>query len=97
MCRGRGVGNYILGRTLGEGAFAKVKVARHAITGSMVAVKMINKTRTTDEYVLRNLHPGEGDAADAAAATPGMLRCMKYSGRRTNTTASCARWPAAGR
>ena len=50
------IGNYILGRTLGEGAFAKVKAARHAITGSHVAIKIINKVQTKDEYVLRNLH-----------------------------------------
>ena len=50
------IGNYIVGKTLGEGAFAKVKSATHAITGTHVAMKIINKTKIKDPYVLRNLH-----------------------------------------
>ena len=30
------VGNYLLGRTIGEGSFAKVKEALHVITGELV-------------------------------------------------------------
>ena len=36
-------GNYILGDTIGEGAFAKVKVAKHIYTGEKVAIKILNK------------------------------------------------------
>ena len=36
-------GNYILEETIGEGAFAKVKLARHIQTGEKVAIKIINK------------------------------------------------------
>ena len=50
------IGNYILGKTLGEGAFAKVKAAVHAITGTSVAMKIVNKNKIRDPYVLRNLH-----------------------------------------
>lgn len=49
------IGNYIIGKTLGEGAFAKVKAGVHAITGTNVAIKIINKTKIKDSYVLRNL------------------------------------------
>ena len=36
-------GNYILGDTIGEGAFAKVKIAQHIYTGEKVAIKIFNK------------------------------------------------------
>ena len=36
-------GNYILGETIGEGAFAKVKLAKHIFTGEKVAIKILNK------------------------------------------------------
>lgn len=38
-------GLYHLGRTLGRGHFAVVKLARHVNTGQLVAVKMIEKTK----------------------------------------------------
>lgn len=31
------VGNYLLGRTVGEGSFAKVKEALHVVTGELVS------------------------------------------------------------
>lgn len=37
------IGQYILGKNLGIGAFGKVKLATHAITGHKVAVKILNK------------------------------------------------------
>lgn len=37
------IGNYIFGKTLGEGNFARVKLARHRITGLEAAVKIIDK------------------------------------------------------
>ncbi|XP_040399652.1 serine/threonine-protein kinase MARK2 isoform X4 [Cygnus olor] len=55
MLRGRGsapsaeeqphVGNYRLLKTIGKGNFAKVKLARHVLTGKEVAVKIIDKTQ----------------------------------------------------
>lgn len=38
-------GLYHLGRTLGRGHFAVVKLGRHVSTGQLVAVKMIDKTK----------------------------------------------------
>ncbi|WCJ41222.1 CBL-interacting protein kinase 23 [Euphorbia peplus] len=39
------VGRYELGRTLGEGTFAKVKFARHVLTGDNVAIKILDKEK----------------------------------------------------
>ncbi|XP_062391965.1 MAP/microtubule affinity-regulating kinase 3, partial [Sardina pilchardus] len=39
------VGNYRLLKTIGKGNFAKVKLARHTLTGKEVAVKIIDKTQ----------------------------------------------------
>lgn len=38
-------GLYHLGRTLGRGHFAVVKLARQVTSGDLVAVKMIDKTK----------------------------------------------------
>ncbi|KAL7444039.1 hypothetical protein ACHAXH_008013 [Discostella pseudostelligera] len=39
------IGQYVLGKNLGIGAFGKVKLATHAITGHKVAVKILNKAK----------------------------------------------------
>lgn len=43
------VGKYELGRTVGEGTFAKVKFARNVETGSSVAIKILDR-----DQVLKN-------------------------------------------
>jgi len=50
------IGNYELHRTLGEGAFAKVKLATHRLTNVKVAVKIIDKEKLPDEYAIANVH-----------------------------------------
>ncbi|XP_064594721.1 hormonally up-regulated neu tumor-associated kinase homolog A-like [Liolophura sinensis] len=50
------VGNYLLGRTLGEGSFAKVKEGLHVLTGEKVAIKVVDKKRAKeDSYVRKNM------------------------------------------
>ncbi|XP_066289008.1 uncharacterized protein [Branchiostoma lanceolatum] len=50
------VGSYLIGRTLGEGSFAKVREGLHAVTGEKVAIKVIDKkTAREDAYISRNL------------------------------------------
>ena len=44
------VGKYELGRTLGEGTFAKVKFAKNVETGDCVAIKILDR-----DQVLRHL------------------------------------------
>uniref|UniRef100_A0A8D2JLC8 non-specific serine/threonine protein kinase n=1 Tax=Varanus komodoensis TaxID=61221 RepID=A0A8D2JLC8_VARKO len=50
------VGNYLIGRKLGEGSFAKVREGLHVVTAEKVAVKVIDKKRAKkDTYVTKNL------------------------------------------
>src|SRR5688572_13394321 len=37
------LGDYKVGKTIGEGAFSKVKIATHTETGTKVAIKIIDK------------------------------------------------------
>lgn len=41
----RRVGKYDVGRTIGEGTFAKVKFARNSETGEPVAIKILDKDK----------------------------------------------------
>ncbi|TPX44830.1 hypothetical protein SeMB42_g04190 [Synchytrium endobioticum] len=49
------IGHYVLDRTLGEGNFAKVRLATHTLTGQKVAVKIIDKTKL-DKATAKKLH-----------------------------------------
>eukprot|EP00392_Amoebophrya_sp_AT5.2_P012420 g12523.t1 len=54
------IGHYILGKTIGEGTFGKVKLGTHILTGEKVAVKILEKERIVDvadvERVAREIH-----------------------------------------
>ena len=39
------IGHYVLGHTIGQGSFGKVKLAEHEITGHKVAVKILNRQK----------------------------------------------------
>jgi MAP/microtubule affinity-regulating kinase len=56
LAKGVYVGNYELQQTLGEGAFAKVKLGIHRLTNQKVAIKIIDKTKLPDEYSMKNIH-----------------------------------------
>ena len=45
----KNVGSYILGETLGEGAFGKVKVGNHIQTNEKCAIKILDKEKMEDE------------------------------------------------
>ncbi|KAH7387104.1 hypothetical protein KP509_16G005500 [Ceratopteris richardii] len=49
------VGKYELGRTLGEGTFAKVKSARNTVTGEDVAIKIINKEKILKHKMVKQI------------------------------------------
>ena len=62
------IGNYILGKTIGQGTFGKVKIGLHMITGEKVAVKILEKSRIKEaadvervtreiRILKRNRHP----------------------------------------
>ena len=42
------MGHYILGKTLGEGTFGKVRLGTHILTGEKVAVKVLEKSKIKD-------------------------------------------------
>jgi 5'-AMP-activated protein kinase, catalytic alpha subunit len=50
------VGNYLLGNTVGEGTFGKVKIAIHIPTGEKVAVKILEKKRIQDQADVRRVN-----------------------------------------
>ena len=50
------VGNYILGKTIGEGTFGKVKIAVHIPTGEKVAVKVLEKSRIKEQADIRRVN-----------------------------------------
>jgi len=56
----RKVGHYVMGKTLGEGTFGKVREGLHVYTGEKVAVKMLEKEKIRDlsdvERVAREIH-----------------------------------------
>ena len=56
----RKIGQYILGKSIGEGTFGKVKIGTHITTGEKVAVKILEKSKITDvtdvERVSREIH-----------------------------------------
>lgn len=46
------VGKYELGRTLGEGTFAKVKFAKNVETGENVAIKILDKEKVLKHHMI---------------------------------------------
>jgi len=58
--RAKSIGHYILGKTIGEGTFGKVKIGTHIMTGERVAVKVLEKERIVEvadvERVAREVH-----------------------------------------
>ncbi|XP_078006521.1 MAP/microtubule affinity-regulating kinase 3 isoform X5 [Phascolarctos cinereus] len=72
------IGNYRLLKTIGKGNFAKVKLARHILTGREVAIKIIDKTQlnpTSLQKLFREVrimkilnHPNIGEVFDYLVA-----------------------------
>ncbi|CAG9312199.1 unnamed protein product [Blepharisma stoltei] len=58
--RSRSIGHYILGKTIGQGTFGKVKIGTHILTGEKVAIKILEKAKISDkndvERVAREIH-----------------------------------------
>ena len=56
----RDIGDYTIGKTIGEGTFGKVKLGIHKMTGEKVAIKILEKKRIIDvadiERVSREIH-----------------------------------------
>lgn len=56
----RTIGHYLVGRSLGQGTFGKVRLGTHLITGEKVAIKILEKDKIKDqsdvERVTREIH-----------------------------------------
>jgi len=50
------VGQYMIGRTIGEGTFGKVKLAVHIPTGEKVAIKILEKGRIKEQGDVRRVN-----------------------------------------
>jgi len=54
------IGGYIIGKTIGEGTFGKVKLGTHILTKAKIAVKILEKSKIVDvadyERVSREIH-----------------------------------------
>ena len=54
------IGDYTIGKTIGEGTFGKVKLGVHKMTAEKVAIKILEKKRIIDvadiERVAREIH-----------------------------------------
>lgn len=51
----RRVGKYELGRTIGEGTFAKVRIAKNTETGDHVAIKIIDKEKVQKKRLVEQV------------------------------------------
>lgn len=60
MTKQKGVGYYVIGKTIGEGTFGRVKLGQHLLTGEVVAIKVLEKAKIVEvadvERVARELH-----------------------------------------
>uniref|UniRef100_A0A671WRK5 non-specific serine/threonine protein kinase n=1 Tax=Sparus aurata TaxID=8175 RepID=A0A671WRK5_SPAAU len=80
------IGNYRLLKTIGKGNFAKVKLARHILTGKEVAIKIIDKTQlnpTSLQKLFREVrimkglnHPNIGKAHILCTTQWGLRLCV---------------------
>lgn len=52
----RRVGKYELGKTIGEGTFAKVRFARNSETGDAVAIKILDKEKILKHKLVEQVY-----------------------------------------
>jgi len=94
------IGNYRLLKTIGKGNFAKVKLARHILTGKEVAVKIIDKTQLNSsslQKLFREVrimkvlnHPNIVKLFEVIETEKTLYLVMEYaSGGRCGTASSC--------
>lgn len=83
------VGKYELVRTIGQGAFAKVKLARNTETGNLVAIKVIEKSKVVNggkaEQIKREIsimklvkHPNVVELYEVMASKSRIYLVMEY-------------------
>mgnify|MGYP003405038799 CR=1 FL=1 len=50
------IGYYLLGKTIGEGTFGKVKLATHTLTGEKVAIKILEKAKILENEEIERIN-----------------------------------------
>ena len=69
-------GNYILEETIGEGAFAKVKLAKHIITGEKVAIKILPKQNNVSN--INTINNKNSNNISKIQKEINILRCLHH-------------------
>ena len=46
--KSKSIGHYLLGKSIGQGTFGKVKLGTHILTGEKVAIKVLDKHRIVE-------------------------------------------------
>lgn len=77
----RRVGKYELGRTIGEGTFAKVKFARNSETGEPVAIKIIDKEKVLKHKLVEQIK--REVATMKLIKHPNVVRLYEVMGSKT--------------
>ncbi|XP_020254714.1 CBL-interacting protein kinase 32-like [Asparagus officinalis] len=77
----RRVGDYELGRTIGEGTFAKVKFARNAKTGEAVAIKILDKEKVLKHKLVEQIK--REIATMKLIKHPNVVRLYEVMGSKT--------------
>ena len=75
------IGQYVVGFKLGQGAFGVVREGTHKITGEVVALKLINKTTISKDYLKKHIYrePQILQRLYVQHATPPCLRTRARS------------------
>uniref|UniRef100_A0A7N0UY87 non-specific serine/threonine protein kinase n=1 Tax=Kalanchoe fedtschenkoi TaxID=63787 RepID=A0A7N0UY87_KALFE len=77
----RRVGKYELGRTIGEGTFAKVKFARNTLTGEPVAIKVLDKEKVLKHKMAEQIR--REIATMKLIKHPNVVRLFEVMGSKT--------------
>lgn len=78
----RRVGKYEVGRTIGEGTFAKVKFARNSETGEPVALKILDKEKVLKHKMAEQIR--REIATMKLIKHPNVVRLYEVMGSKTN-------------
>uniref|UniRef100_A0A8C9YLB4 non-specific serine/threonine protein kinase n=1 Tax=Sander lucioperca TaxID=283035 RepID=A0A8C9YLB4_SANLU len=73
------VGNYRLLKTIGKGNFAKVKLARHILTGREVAIKIIDKTQLNPNSLQKVIYPPSLSLFEVIETERTLYLVMEYA------------------
>ncbi|RXM93909.1 Eukaryotic translation initiation factor 5 [Acipenser ruthenus] len=82
------IGNYRLLKTIGKGNFAKVKLARHILTGREVAIKIIDKTQLNPTSLQKDRDDDDEDWGEETTEEAQRRRMEEISDHAKNLTLS---------